>query len=273
MTNTVLIFDSGVGGLSILKEIHQQLPQLNLNYLMDNAAFPYGTKSDEFLTKRVIEVCSKAVAELAPDILVVACNTASTLALPQLRAALKIPVVGVVPAIKTAANLSTTKVIGLIATPATVCRPYTDNLVAEFSPNCEVHRLGSTELVLWAEKHINQGAIPNRQALKQHIQPWLNNAEGISHVVLGCTHFPLLLDSLQSLWPSITWVDSGNAIAMRVASLLNQRSNQTLNLPNGRLSLYWTAQEGPALGVARFLGLLGELTEQRSVNIPHQLAD
>src|SRR5690554_6959293 len=165
MTNTVLIFDSGVGGLSILKEIHQQLPQLNLNYLMDNAAFPYGTKSDEFLTKRVIEVCSKAVAELAPDILVVACNTASTLALPQLRAALKIPVVGVVPAIKTAANLSTTKVIGLIATPATVCRPYTDNLVAEFAPNCEVHRLGSTELVLWAEKHINQGAIPNRQAL------------------------------------------------------------------------------------------------------------
>src|SRR5690554_2576897 len=177
MTNQVLIFDSGVGGLSVLKEIHQHQPQLQLQYLVDNAAFPYGTKEDAFLTNRIIEVCSSAVAELQPDILVIACNTASTLALPQLRQLLNIPVVGVVPAIKTAANLSKTKVIGLIATPATVSRPYTDNLISEFAPHCNVHMLGSSELVYWAESYISHGLLPNTEQLYKHIQPWLAAAE------------------------------------------------------------------------------------------------
>ncbi len=268
MTNKVLIFDSGVGGLSVLKEIHQQLPKLNLYYLMDNAAFPYGTKDDDFLTNRIIEVCSSAVAELHPDILVIACNTASTLALPQLRQLLSIPVVGVVPAIKTAANLSESKVIGLIATPATVIRPYTDNLISEFAPHCVVHKLGSSELVYWAESYINHGILPNTEQLYEHIQPWLESAEKISHVVLGCTHFPLLQSQLKQLWPDIQWIDSGNAIALRVASLLTA-SNEKAADSNGSFNLYWTDESNSPAGVASFLNQLGQLSEQRFVNIKH----
>lgn len=273
MTKNVLIFDSGVGGLSILKEIHQQLPQLNLHYLMDNAAFPYGTKDDGFLTDRIIEVCSSAVAELQPDILVIACNTASTLALPQLRQLLSIPVVGVVPAIKTAANLSKSKVIGLVATPATVGRPYTDNLIEEFAPHCSVHKLGSSELVYWAESYINHGLSPNNDQLYEHIQPWLESAKNISHVVLGCTHFPLLNGQLKQLWPDVDWIDSGNAIALRVANLLTDTIDDSKGA-NGSFNLYWTDESSTPLGVANFLNQLGQLREQRFVNIkrpfPHK---
>lgn len=266
MTHKILIFDSGVGGLSILKEIHQQQPQYDLYYLMDNAAFPYGTKDDVFLIHRIIAVCSKAVAELQPDILVIACNTASTLALPQLRQQLSIPVVGVVPAIKTAAKLSPSKVIGLIATPATVRRLYTDNLIDEFAPDCSVHKLGSTEMVTWAEDYINQGQLPNSQQLHEHLQPWLSNAHDISHVVLGCTHFPLLNAQLEQLWPDITWVNSGNAIALRVASLLADCADKS-TATQGSFSLYWTKNNATPTGVANYLGQLGRLNEQRVINI------
>lgn len=266
MTNKVLIFDSGVGGLSVLKEIHQQQPQLNLYYLMDNAAFPYGTKADDYLTNRIIDVCSSAVAELEPDILVIACNTASTLALPQLRQLLNIPVVGVVPAIKTAANLSQTKVIGLVATPATVSRPYTDNLVNDFARHCQVYRLGSSDLVYWAEGYINHGLLPNTEQLYEHLQPWLESATNISHVVLGCTHFPLLNKQLKQLWPNIAWVDSGNAIAMRVASLLACPSEKSTG-SIGSLNLYWTDESNKPTGVVGFLNQLGQLNEQRFVEI------
>lgn len=272
MTDKVLIFDSGVGGLSVLKEIHQQQPQLNLHYLMDNAAFPYGTKDDEFLTNRIIEVCCNAVALLKPDILVIACNTASTLALPQLRELLNIPVVGVVPAIKTAAQLSDTDVIGLVATPATVSRPYTDNLINDFAPHCKVHRLGSSELVYWAEGYINHGILPSPEQLQEHLQPWLASADNVSHVVLGCTHFPLLSSQFKQLWPNIGWVDSGNAIAARVASLLACPTDSNTKI-SGTFNLYWTDENATPSGVASFLNQLGRLSEQRFVQLNPVIAD
>lgn len=271
MTNKVLIFDSGVGGLSILSEVQQQQPHLNLCYLMDNAAFPYGTKDDDFLTHRIIEVCMQAVTELQPDILVIACNTASTLALPQLRQQLSIPVVGVVPAIKTAAALSQNNTIGLLATPATVTRPYTDNLIKEFAPHCKVHKLGSTELVCWAENYINIGELPTNEQLYNHLQPWLDAGDFIHHVVLGCTHFPLLGAQLKQLWPSVHWIDSGNAIALRVASLLPKPANTNAAMI-GALNLFWTDAKASPSGAANYLNLLGTLNEQRVLHINAQLA-
>ena len=147
MTANILIFDSGVGGLSILTEIRQRCAGLNLHYLMDNHAFPYGTKADNYLIRRILDVCQSAVAELQPDILVIACNTASTLALAELRKQLSIPVVGVVPAIKVAAELAPNGHIGLLATPATVHRTYTDQLIQDFAQGCEVQHMGSSALV------------------------------------------------------------------------------------------------------------------------------
>lgn len=270
MTQSVLFFDSGVGGLSVLQQVRLHSPHLNLRYVMDDAAFPYGTKSDDVLTQRVQQVCFSAVQQCSPDILVIACNTASTLALPALRQALDIPVVGVVPAIKPAAQLAQRGHIGLLATPATVERLYINDLIQDFAEHCNVDRLGSSELVQWAEDYLASGQpVPQLQA---HLQPWFERCPEMTHVVLGCTHFPLLKPQLQQLWPDIHWIDSGEAIARRVASLLHQsrklqKSESEKHSPeahsgrDGELSLHWTSANLSQPAAQRFLLELGELTE------------
>lgn len=258
MNTRVLVFDSGVGGLSILKEIRQQLPSLSLYYLMDNAAFPYGTKADDFLIHRILTVIRAAVQTLQPDLLVIACNTASTLALSQLRQTLSIPVVGVVPAIKVAASLPDAHHIGLLATPATVQRAYTDQLIADFGQGKSIQKFGSSLLVEMAEHWINQQQAPDLTALQQHLSVWFNQTPALTHVVLGCTHFPLLQPELSQLWPHIVWVDSSAAIARRVASLLPQPSDASLGL-------YWTDPSQPPAGVAKFLHSLGELKHYQAL--------
>lgn len=255
----LLVFDSGVGGLSVSTEIRQLLPSLELHYLMDNAAFPYGTKDDDFLKERVLKVCTQAVSKLNPDLLVVACNTASTLALDTLRQQLNIPVVGVVPAIKVAAQLSKQPVIGLLATDATVNRSYTNKLIQDFAADCEVHRFGSAKLVQWAESWLDEP--PALNELFEHLNPWLSSKPALTHVVLGCTHFPLLKQHLSQLWPNITWVDSGAAIARRVEFLLGEQAKDTL----APLHLHWTDNHAPAPSVIRFLQRLGHANEQGSI--------
>lgn len=254
MNPSILIFDSGVGGLSILKEIRQRVPGADLHYLMDNAFFPYGVKPDDLLIERILSVCLKAASVLNPDLLVVACNTASTLALHQLRTHLSIPVVGVVPAIKVAASQTSSGHIGLLATAATVNRSYTDKLVEDFASHCEVHRFGSSELVQWAEDYLQNGLLP--EALYDHLQGWIAANPAMSHIVLGCTHFPLLRNEFERLWPQIGWIDSGSAIARRVESLLSGRGLEGLPAP---LSCYWTGEEDTAQGAVNFLRQFGQL--------------
>ncbi|WP_430462097.1 glutamate racemase [Thalassolituus sp. LLYu03] len=259
MNPSILIFDSGVGGLSILQEIRQRLPGADLHYLMDNAFFPYGVKADDVLVQRIVDVCSAAVADVRPDLLVVACNTASTLALHALRNVLTVPVVGVVPAIKVAAGLTSSGHIGLLATPATVNRPYTDRLVEDFAAHCTVHRFGSAELVLWAETFLNTGTVDAK--LTPHLQRWIDQQPQMLHVVLGCTHFPLLRDALEQRWPQIQWIDSGAAIARRVETLLAGRG---LEARHGILNCRWTGADDGAQGALRFLQALGTV-QQASV--------
>jgi glutamate racemase len=221
---SVMVFDSGAGGLSVAKEIRRLLPGLPIHYLMDDEAFPYGIKEDAWLEQRIMDVCTRAEQAIRPSLLVVACNTASTLALQRLRQTLAIPVVGVVPAIKTAAEQTSNGIIGLLATPATVSRPYTNQLATDFASHCTLLRLGSADLVRWAEEFIHQGCFEGD--LHAHLDPWLKSGNP-SHVVLGCTHFPLLKPQLQQLWPAITWIDSGAAIARRVAHLLDLPTTPT----------------------------------------------
>lgn len=213
----VLVFDSGVGGLSVLGEIRRRLPCCSYAYACDNAGFPYGDKSETDLVARVDRVLKALIATIDPDIVVVACNTASTVALPQIRSHFRKPVVGVVPAIKPAAQLSRTGVIGLLATPGTVNRPYTHRLIADFAPHCLVIPVGSSELVHMAEAKLRNIG-PDRGALRAIIAPLFAD-ERTDTVVLACTHFPLLRDELEEAAPRpVAWVDSGEAIARRVAS-------------------------------------------------------
>ncbi len=219
LANRVLIFDSGLGGLSICRELISASAELELLYLSDNEAFPYGEKDPEQLVRRVTTVLEHALKTLAVDILVIACNTASTVALAKLRETLKIPIVGVVPAIKTAAKLSKSKAFGLLATPGTVNSPYTQKLIRQHAPTHDVRCIGSSELVREIEAHTN-GADLNIELVASIIEGF-DSFDAIDTLVLGCTHFPLIINTFKQLRPHWNWVDSGAAIATRVLSLLD----------------------------------------------------
>ncbi|MCP1439084.1 glutamate racemase [Erwinia persicina] len=221
---TVLVFDSGVGGLSVCEEIRQLLPDLHYIYTFDNVAFPYGEKSEAFIVERVLEIVT-AVTRLYPlSLVVIACNSASTVTLPSLRERFSFPVVGVVPAIKPAARLTRNGVVGLLATRGTVKRPYTHELVKRFAGECKTEMLGSAELVELAEAKLQGKEVPLEQ-VRQILQPWLRMKEPPDTVVLGCTHFPLLADELQQVLPEGTrLIDSGAAIARRTVWLLENES-------------------------------------------------
>lgn len=218
----VLVFDSGVGGLSVLDCIADALPPVELLYAADNAFFPFGTKPEAALIARVEHVLTELARRFTPELVVVACNTASTVALPSLRAALPVPVVGTVPAIKPAAEMSVTRTIGLLGTPETVRRKYTQALIDEFAGDCTVLRHGSAELVELAEWKL-RGESVDAAAIDDALAGLWRPAGGdrIDTVVLACTHFPLLGRELAAGAPrQLRWIDSGEAIARRVAALL-----------------------------------------------------
>jgi glutamate racemase len=217
-----LVFDSGVGGLSVVEELRALMPDLHMSYVADDEFRPYGEKTEAALQSRLPGLLNTLCIMLEPDVVVLACNTASTTALAQIRAELDIPVVGVVPAIKPAAQNSVTKAIAVLGTPGTVRRRYVDRLISEFAADCQVSLHGSTQLVELAERKLSGQAI-DAVLLKNELMP-LFKQEGtrkIDTIVLACTHFPLLLDELTNAAPrKIKWVDSGAAIARRTQSVL-----------------------------------------------------
>lgn len=216
----ILVFDSGVGGLSVAACVHEKLPHASIVYLADNAAFPYGGQPESVVIERCCSLIARALEQYPCDAIVLACNTASTIALPHLRAMTEVPVVGVVPAVKPAAAQTLNHRIGLLATPATVRRPYLDDLVREFAVNCQVERVGHPGLVQWAED-LARG-VPVPQSELNDAVAKLRDA-GVDTVVLGCTHYPLLLENLRLSLPGVKfWVDSGDAIARRVVWLMEQ---------------------------------------------------
>ncbi|HSP30764.1 MAG TPA: glutamate racemase [Halomonas sp.] len=234
MKGPVLIFDSGVGGLSVAQSLRQHYPDAAMCYACDNAWLPYGLRDDAVLTERIVAVCRAAVAACQPSVLVVACNTASTLALENLRERLAIPVVGTVPAIKPAAAISQTRHIGLLATKATVGRLYTQRLIDSFASDCVITRVAADALVSEAEACL-AGVTPNTERMQAALVPlWQavtlsssayclsSEHQALDTVVLGCTHFPLLKPWLTQLAPKqLNWIDSGDAIARRVGQVVD----------------------------------------------------
>lgn len=219
MSGPILLFDSGVGGLSVAAALRARLPEAALAYVCDNAMLPYGTKPDDWLITRIADVCCAAVKASGAIALVVACNTASTLALRELRERLTIPVIGTVPAIKPAVVASRSGTFGLLATSATVHRPYTDALIREFAAHCQVIRVAADGLVAQAERALAGEALDFRVLEAELAALWAE--PGLDTVVLGCTHFPLLAEQLNACAPGpVSWIDSGDAIARRVASVV-----------------------------------------------------
>ncbi|QMW22614.1 glutamate racemase [Sandaracinobacteroides saxicola] len=221
----MLLFDSGIGGLSVLREVTRALPQAPLVYAADTAGFPYGVKSEMEVATRVSAWLGRLAERLRPSLVVIACNTASVIALAHVRAVLDVGVVGTVPAIKPAAEASVSRVIGVLGTPSTVRQPYVDALSARFAADCTVLRHGSSALVALAEAHLRGEATADadyRAALEGLLmQP---GGDAMDVVVLACTHFPLVAERLAAVAPRpLRFVDGAAGIARRTAHLLAGR--------------------------------------------------
>lgn len=216
----LLFFDSGVGGLSVLAPTRALLPTAPIVYVADSAGFPYGRRTEQEIASRVPALLGRLVERFQPRLAVIACNTASTIALDHVRSALDLPVVGTVPAIKPAAEQSKTRVIGVLGTEATVRQTYVDDLAARFAADCVVIRHGSPELVELAEAKLAGDAVTG-DAVRAAVQPMFNQPDGerIDTVVLACTHFPLLADELAAAFPDIAFLDGSAGIARRIAYL------------------------------------------------------
>jgi glutamate racemase len=222
----ILIFDSGVGGLSVLQAIRRELPQAPLVYVADSAGFPYGTKPPALIEARVPALLGRLAERFDPELVVIACNTASTIALDAVRSALDLPIVGTVPAIKPAAALSRSRAIGVLGTDATVRQPYVDRLAAQFAADCTVLRHGSAELVELAERKL-RGSGSDGGEYRRILDGLFGQPGGdrIDTIVLACTHFPLVEAELAAAAPRpVSFVDGKEGIARRTAFLTRDRA-------------------------------------------------
>ncbi|HET9511262.1 MAG TPA: glutamate racemase [Sphingomonas sp.] len=247
----ILFLDSGVGGLSVLGPTRALLPRAPIVYVADTAGFPYGTKTEAEIAARVPALLGRLCERFRPRLIVIACNTASTIALGAVRAALDVPIVGTVPAIKPAAEASVTRVIGVLGTKATVRQPYVDDLTARFAADCTVLRHGSADLVALAEAKLAGGA-PNEAAFRAVMAGLLDQAGGnrLDVVVNACTHFPLVAAELAAVSPAgLRFVDGGPGIARRVAHLTATQDWPAQTVP-GRAVLTRADAAALALGPA-----------------------
>jgi glutamate racemase len=227
---TILVFDSGLGGLTVLREIVAARPDAHYVYVADDAFFPYGHHSEDAIIARVVPLIGELIATHAPDLVVIACNTASTLVMSHLREAYKVPFVGTVPAIKPACAQSKTKRVSVLGTKGTVQREYTRALIRDFAQGCEVTLVGSPELASLAESALSGNEVSDRD-IAAELAPCFQGERGdatarTDTVVLACTHYPLLLDRFVRLapWP-VDWIDPAAAIARRVSDLLGPRGS------------------------------------------------
>jgi glutamate racemase len=259
---TILVFDSGLGGLTVYSEVVRLLPGARLIYAADNAAFPYGELEEDDLIERVTLVMDRLIMRCAPDAIVVACNTASTLALSHLRAKIpQVPFVGTVPAIKPAASQSRSGMISVLATPGTVAREYTRELIRAYAAHCDVTLIGSSLLAPLAEAYM-QGEAVDDAAIAREIAPaFVSAGSGRTDcIVLACTHYPLLLAQLERLapWP-VAWIDPAPAIARRTADVLRAHPNfeEATQSPGAPGYAVFTGATPPGRELLRILRLRG----------------
>jgi len=223
----VLMFDSGIGGLTVLREARVLMPGRRFVYVADDAAFPYGAWEEAALSAHLLDLFAGLLDRFRPEISVIACNTASTLAIDALRRAFPgHPFVGTVPAIKPAAERSRSGLVSVLATPGTVKRQYTRDLIRQWASRCHVRLVGSGRLAALAEIYMREGYV-DEEAVRSEIAPcFIERGEARTDiVVLACTHYPFLANRMRKTapWP-VDWLDPAEAIARRAASLLGTLS-------------------------------------------------
>lgn len=256
----VLVFDSGLGGLTVLTELAAALPAASFIYAADDAGFPYGRLSEAQLVERVVAVMERLLNLHQPGLVVIACNTASTIVLPALRARFSIPFVGTVPAIKPAAEKTVSKLVSVIATQGTIQRDYTRALVETYAGSVEVTLVAASRLASLAEAHL-RGETAFDHEIAAEIAPCFveRNERRTDVIVLACTHYPLLLPRLQAMapWP-VTWIDPAPAIARRAASLLSLDIKQSeTEPPHGPALAVFTSGRGVTLPLREALAAYG----------------
>jgi glutamate racemase len=227
---TILVFDSGLGGLTVLREIVRARPDAHYVYVADDMFFPYGRHSEEEIIARVVPLVGELIAAHRPDLVVIACNTMSVSVMAPLRAAYSVPFVGTVPAIKPACAASKTRRVSVLGTKATVKREYTQGLIRDHGQGCEVTLVGSAELASLAEAALSGVEVSDREIYTELAPCFVANGQDRSArtdtIVLACTHYPLLMDRLLRLAPwKVDWIDPAPAIARRVADLLAPPGN------------------------------------------------
>lgn len=234
------MFDSGIGGLGVVAQLRALAPARPLIYLADNGFFPYGEKPDAVLLPHIVDLLGQAIERCKPQALVVACNTASTIALPALRAAFALPIIGCVPPIKPAAAASVSKTIGVLATAATVRRPYLSGLIGRFAPGCTVLSLGTPTLAALAEQKFRGATVDAGPA----IAPLFAQAGGdaIDAIALGCTHYGFLLPEFSRAHPGISWFDPALPVARQTLKVTAALPPDTSTAPQ---TAYFTGEALP----------------------------
>jgi glutamate racemase len=253
---TILIFDSGLGGLTVYREVAKLRDDARLVYAADDEAFPYGRLSESELSQRVVSVMDRLIETHAPDLVVVACNTASTLVLEDLRRRFSLPFVGTVPAIKPACAASQSRLVSVLGTEATVAREYTRALIRDFGQGCDVTLVGSRRLAVLAEEFL-RGEPIDEADIAEEIMPCFRESDGsrTDTVVLACTHYPLLLEPFRKIapWP-VTFIDPAPAIARRVVDLTGPRQPE---IGNGRSQFVLTSGRTPPDPLRQALAQMG----------------
>jgi glutamate racemase len=252
---TILVFDSGLGGLTVHREVAAARPDARYVYVADDAFFPYSGRGETALVERVATLMAALLETHRPDLVVIACNTASTLVLSHLRARFAVPFVGTVPAIKPACAASVTKRVSVLGTEATVSREYTRGLIRDFANGSEVTLVGSARLAGYAEAELN-GMPVGDAAIAAEIAPCFVDGDGrrTDTVVLACTHYPLLLKRLDglALWP-VTFIDPAPAIARRVVDLIGPQQRE----PGAPAQFIFTSGKAPSPTLAAALARFG----------------
>jgi glutamate racemase len=258
---SILVFDSGLGGLTVLREIERARPDAKLIYVADDAFFPYGAQDEATLVARVVALMGTLIADQAPDLVVIACNTASTLVLSQLRERYAVPFVGTVPAIKPACAASRSKRVSVLGTQATVKREYTRALIRDFGQGCDVKLVGSGRLAGIAEAAL-RGETVDEAAVAAEMAPCFVDESGrrTDMVALACTHYPLLQAWLTRLapWP-VAWIDPAPAIARRVVDL----TGNPIGTNGPPVHAIFTSGQTPSPALAQALGQFGIATNER----------
>jgi glutamate racemase len=217
----ILLFDSGVGGLTVLAELRKLLSEAPVIYAADIAGLPYGGKTEAEIAARVAGLLGRMSERFRPRLITIACNTASTIALGMVREVLNVPIVGTVPAIKPAAGMTKTGTIGLLGTAATIRQKYVDDLEHEFARGKRLIRFACPDLVVAAETKL-RGKTPDPAVFAAAAAGLRNQpgGEAIDTIVLASTHFPLVTDELRAaLGEDVRFVDGAEGIARRIAHL------------------------------------------------------